>query len=1210
MKALLVLLMLVLLGAGAALLLFTTGRAPGGPMVSPAAGPGGGASAASAEAPALEPAPADPDVEGEAGPAAVSTTAVRAAVGDASRSFQPDPEGWTTVEVQLPSGHPVGESVEVWAFFGLASPERITAGVMHGGEIARLAALGGASDWARVEVSDGVAEVPVPTEATQVALVPVGRFLQPLPAVRALGEQGVDPPRLEPPLGACLELVLQLPAGAGEEYRDPTGFSYTIEVADDPGTTAILATLAGVGSAGGEELWHPDDELVHVVRGVAPDLRTAVMSRSERFVDPSPQVVTPAAGELQRLEFEPQWGGAVSIRVVDDQGAPAEGIDVNLNRQRMSGPFTEDSYRYASTPADGVLSFEGLQAGSWSANIRAQGLTAEMQTFEVVAQESVEREMVLSKGLVLTGRVEWPDGQPAVGANLDAMFEVQRNSGGNTSIQRSSNSTRSQDDGSFELAGTPLGATVHSLDARLNVPDEARAQGLGAFVGDVYRARLEDVDPDQELVLVLKPTEALVGRVVDQHGEPVKTKFTVVAWPVGGQRWGPDTTRKSFGEGVPEGLASGGPGSVAALALAEASAPSGHAHELKKPESDLEPGEFRLPGLFDGEWTVNVEAEGYFEFVPLQVQMPRSEPLEITLELGSQLTGLVVTPDGQPAPGARVAVVDDELPFRFDSGDGVEADASGRFVLLPETSTVEIWASHPDWASSETQLVAPGEVGREGITLTLRQGATVRGIVRQADGSPWAGRVVIATDLPMGMMMGGPMGGGPEEPFVTGSDGRFELTHVDPGKLTVVASLPQDEIERRMQEATEDMEQLMLEIMGEMLSERVSVADGETVEVELGAKPKRPVQITGRVLRGSQPVAGRIMVLAESGPPLIGARGATSGEDGSYELTVDNPGVYSFIVTQDGVNSQGENLVVSVPEVDQYSQDLSLTTSAIRGQVVGADGAGLGGVSLSLVPEDGANSALDVFMNGGVLSETGGAFEYPYVQPGTYTLRANVPSEPGEMSVRSDRGHAIRTGLRVGVDEVLDGIVLRLDEPGVLEGKVLEPDGTPVLGADVFAREASGRSVSILPSARSGPGGSYRIPGLAPGDYTLFARRDDRVTRDVRPISVSSGAAATQDLELAAGSYLVLLPELDGAPVRVRTSVVDEAGRDWGGLWSPEDLMTWMSEGSPMEEVRIGPLPGGRYTVRAATIDGASDSKKTVTVREGQDERRVKLRLK
>jgi hypothetical protein len=129
-----------------------------------------------------------------------------------------------------------------------------------------------------------------------------------------------------------------------------------------------------------------------------------------------------------------------------------------------------------------------------------------------------------------------------------------------------------------------------------------------------------------------------------------------------------------------------------------------------------------------------------------------------------------------------------------------------------------------------------------------------------------------------------------------------------------------------------------------------------------------------------------------------------------------------------------------------------------------------------------------------------GATMYPYVDPTVVLHR----------SISEDERCALRSVYPSGAPA------------GSISGRVVrEGSGTPVAGAHVVARDASGRTAASV--LADGLGG-YRIAALAPGDYTVYARPLDQ---PVGSFNLTAGWVVDTDFEPAA--YPAALSVTDGA---------------------------------------------------------------------------------
>ena len=106
--------------------------------------------------------------------------------------------------------------------------------------------------------------------------------------------------------------------------------------------------------------------------------------------------------------------------------------------------------------------------------------------------------------------------------------------------------------------------------------------------------------------------------------------------------------------------------------------------------------------------------------------------------------------------------------------------------------------------------------------------------------------------------MGGNMGG--EE--TTDGAGRFVVERVTPGSYQVMTQPTMEEISEVFEDG--DREPGFADFMTLVETVSVDIADGETVEVVLGAPPAAPVVVSGRVLDGDQPITtGSVLAVAD-----------------------------------------------------------------------------------------------------------------------------------------------------------------------------------------------------------------------------------------------------------------------------------------------------------------------------------------------------------
>lgn len=419
-----------------------------------------------------------------------------------------------------------------------------------------------------------------------------------------------------------------------------------------PGSVVFVVVDAEGAAVAGAEVgvWDDDDLL---------DATTDAEGRARiSGVDAGPWTAWAAAeehtGEEQEVAVEPGEvtvrftlgpGVPFSGRVVNDAGEPVEDAYVQALAGGTFEGYTEmktrPPYDRVVTDAEGAFRIRGIPPGAVTTLVvRADGM-AEVR-LAARAQGGAVRpapiEIVLDRGGVLVGSVVGPQGEPAPGA---LVFVVPANAPElirNPRMRISSDDgwlmatwTRADETGAFEVIGLPFGKPVVAMaEARgfaRSVPTEPLTPSEAARVMDV--------------ALALRPAATLAVRLVTPDGEPV----TAAEVQIGSDfEFGPSRD------------------------AADADAT------------------FRFEGLSDGEVALHIDAKGWLpQVVKAALRAGEATELEITLDPGATVSGVVVDEQGAPVDGVDVAL-DYELTHEnggWESGTAASAKtgADGRFEL-------------------------------------------------------------------------------------------------------------------------------------------------------------------------------------------------------------------------------------------------------------------------------------------------------------------------------------------------------------------------------------------------------------------------------------------------------------------------------------------------------------------------------------------------
>jgi hypothetical protein len=288
--------------------------------------------------------------------------------------------------------------------------------------------------------------------------------------------------------------------------------------------------------------------------------------------------------------------------------------------------------------------------------------------------------------------------------------------------------------------------TFHAADDAVLEAVHGNARGWARLDGDAEITR--------QLTITIGDAPArdqtITGRVIDDHNAPVA-----------------DALVRATPAGTAQGTRPGAAPSTAPGTRATAFATTGG------------DGTFTLGGLDREAYELSAEAEDHAPATASNIL--GGAHVTLTLDSGLPLSGQVIDEDGAPAPAYTLLV------FRRDGAGRALViarsivEARGRFAVRLARGDYELIAAATGWAPSPPTHASAGQTD---VTLALRTGATLRGVVIASDdGAPIAyARVVREANG----------GGASAQPAnagtVTRTDGTFELTGLPPGPLSISIS--------------------------------------------------------------------------------------------------------------------------------------------------------------------------------------------------------------------------------------------------------------------------------------------------------------------------------------------------------------------------------------------------------------------------------------
>ncbi|MDX2176656.1 MAG: carboxypeptidase regulatory-like domain-containing protein [Candidatus Sumerlaeia bacterium] len=811
--------------------------------------------------------------------------------------------------------------------------------------------------------------------------------------------------------------------------------------------------------------------------------------------DTRARTATPA-GLAETIVLEPVAPLAGVVRA--EAGGTIEGATV---RARPRGDAKKELAKAASG-ADGAYALGGLRAGlEVDLHAEAPGY-APLGPVPAVAGTG-RNVLTLGYGGAINGVAEWLDrtGDPPAGLAVEARLEG--------ADPPRSWTTRTRDDGRFRLRGLPAG----KYDVALRDPK--------LVVDPPVRVEVAAGKPAPEAKLRVYEGLAFEVRVLEESSRQ----------PIPGAR-----------------------------ALVKRIAADGKSGALYRDALADEAGVARLANVPAGPWRLGAEAPGFTASAQstrdLDIRLVRGTelPLQtVTLARAGRIEGVVLLPEGGPAPGAHVELMDasknppsGSLPLRRFAA---EADSGGAFSIqdLPAVNALSliVAATAADGRRGASDPLTLNLVEPEAsVAIVVDGGGRVAVLAQDREGRPVADAKVEldhaeyrGTESPAGWR------------GRTDTAGAFEAAGVPPGR--VGARVSREGFVSATGSAT------------------LSLDRPATIRVIL--EPAYP--IAGRVVDDLQRPIGGALVRASPEAPARGTGVSETDNAGDFAISGLGAGKFRLRVEARFSPAPGDSAVVidfpGQPSGGTLPTPLVVPCNGAAGGRVfsqrGLDAIAKGSIALSGKTSWGANYSAKGKIDAG-------AWEFTRLPPGRYTATAtaegHLPTKSAEFDVASPERTTVpdlylTLGGRVRVRVVDDGT------------------GEPVQAALATAVE-SGRF------ARTAANGEAVIAPLEAGIHTISVTHPDYepaersgvqvVTRQpvqVGPIRLKRGVELTgrvldDQRRPVIGARVGL--RRDGRDDR-RTTNTDRAGRfKFRGVPLDDWLVT--------ATARLGPVPTSR-TARA-----------------------------
>jgi hypothetical protein len=465
---------------------------------------------------------------------------------------------------------------------------------------------------------------------------------------------------------------------------------------------------------------------------------------------------------------------------------------------------------------------------------------------------------------------------------------------------------------------------------------------------------------------------------------------------------------------------------------------------------------------------------------PRQVDLTPLEPgeersLEVALELGASISGVVVDADDQPMDNARVGLKRLDLSLTNINatagtmiGNTNRTDELGRFTfsgLSDGAYSVMLREKGFRRVKSERLDVLGGDVVTD-VQLLAEAGLVLTGRVHDEQDRPVERASVRASRKRSMMDWTGAIDAVYDPSTRTDEDGLFELGGFDAGELELrVTSKGFESVKLDVKAGQLDID-VQVKALAGLSGVVVSLSDGEPV-------PSFIVSLTPEkgLFNLADPLGMGDAMRDSKRPQTFNDR-----EDGSFEITDVAPGMYDVLVSGEQFAPTTLRRIEIGPKGRKGLVVMLPPESVITGMVIdGRSGAPIQGAAIDTA-RGGILSTLTSRMQGGgsqTLTDAEGRFRL-----------AGLGNQPISPSVKHDefREYAIPS-LTLATGEVRDIGLIRLSKGGTIYGTARDALGLGEAGVMVMVSDQTG---STMKRTTTDATGAFRIEGLAPGTYNVM----------------------------------------------------------------------------------------------------------------------------
>lgn len=459
---------------------------------------------------------------------------------------------------------------------------------------------------------------------------------------------------------------------------------------------------------------------------------------------------------------------------------------------------------------------------------------------------------------------------------------------------------------------------------------------------------------------------------------------------------------------------------------------------------------------------------------------------------------------GAPVPKAMVAALVDSGSTPTDGSRRTVTDHEGRFVISgEEPGSFRFTAERSGYLKSE---YGSSRSRRQGIPIRLELGQQKKDIVVRLtppaalggrafdeDGEPIKGvSVMVMTQH----IRRGRKEWAPAAIERTNDRGEYRASGLQPGKYVVAASLmnhfgPSSEIRFSTEQPVLGYGTLFYPNGREVGEAQVLdlSAGADLAGIDLALRKTRVYRARGRIqIPSEQQNAHGFLIL--SSPQLPARVSGPLRQDGSFEIRNLSSGVYVVFVKLEG--DEGPMVAQTTLEVSDEDIDKIILQPAaahtVNGKVIFPDNVGPDKPGTSIALENQGGNPFFALPSAKMRPD--GSFSISGVLPGRYRVQVAV-SETGVYlkAAEANGSNVFERDLEISGTTTLTLTVAY--DSSIVTGQALRKD-SPAVGSTIVLVPSNARR--NLPGyyrfATADTTGSFRLEGIVPGDYSLFAFDD------------------------------------------------------------------------------------------------------------------------